>query len=96
MTSKEALEIIRTYHNQISILCKGKISSRIINAENQIEKDLEKLEKYKIANTVFISYLTMFINDVSFDTFITSQCTEEEQEICGELLKEVLEDENNL
>lgn len=45
MTSKEALEIIRAYHNQISLLCKGKLNNKIINAENQIEKDLDRLEE---------------------------------------------------
>ena len=43
----ESLEIIRDYHNQISLLCKGKLNNRIINAENQIEKDLEVLEILK-------------------------------------------------
>ena len=44
----ESLEIIRDYHNQISLLCKGKLNNRIINAENQIEKDLEVLEQLEI------------------------------------------------
>ena len=56
------------------------------------EKDQDLLEKYKIANKVFASYLRLF-NGVSFDTFITTQCTDEEQEICREIFKEVLEDE---
>lgn len=56
------------------------------------EKELEQLEKYEIANKVFVSYLMLF-NDMSFDTFITTQCTDEEQEICREVFKEVLEDE---
>ena len=47
---KEALEIIRDYHNQISLLCKGKLNNRIINAENQIEKDLDQLEKLEKEN----------------------------------------------
>ena len=47
MAHKEALEVIRTYHNQISLLCKEKLNNRIINAENQIEKDLEILEIIK-------------------------------------------------
>ena len=48
MNSREALEIIRTYHNQISLLCKGKLNNKIINAENQIEKDFELLEQLEI------------------------------------------------
>lgn len=56
------------------------------------EKEQDRLEKYKIANKIFASYLIMF-NGVSFDTFITTQCTDEEQEICREVFKEVLEDE---
>ena len=56
------------------------------------EKDLDRLEKYKIANKVFASYLILF-NGVSFDTFITTQCTDEEQEICREIFKEVLEND---
>ena len=47
MAHKEALEVIRTYHNQISLLCKGKLNNRIINKENQIKKDLDQLEKDK-------------------------------------------------
>ena len=57
-----------------------------------VMEDLEKLEKYKIANKIFSSYLILF-NGVSFDTFITTQCTDEEQEICREVFKEVLENE---
>lgn len=47
MNRKKSLEIIRDYHNQISLLCKGKLNNKIINAENQIEKDLEVLEILK-------------------------------------------------
>ena len=50
MKSKKALEIIRTYHNQISLLCKGKLNSRIINAEKQIEQDLDRLEELYYEN----------------------------------------------
>lgn len=94
MDSKEALE--RLFGSYISSKCYGINYKQDDEDYNTIKQDLDRLEKYKIANKVFISYLTMFINDVSFDTFIASQCSEEEQEICGELLKEVLEDENNL
>ena len=58
------------------------------------EKDLDRLEKYKIANKVFASYLILF-NGVSFDTFITTQCTDEEQEICKEIFKEVFENDKS-
>lgn len=63
MTSKEALEIIRDYHNQISLLCKGKLNNRIINAENQIEKDLEVLDILKgissyMSVNFFVKHLT--------------------------------------
>lgn len=68
----------------------GKI--KMFENEKLNKKDLDRLKKYEIANKVFVSYLMMF-NDMSFDTYITSQCTEEEQEICREVFKEVLEDE---
>ena len=47
MTSKEALEKIRVYYNQIILLHKEKLNNKIINKENQIKKDLDQLEKDK-------------------------------------------------
>ena len=54
----EALEIIRDYHNQISLLCKGKLNNRIVNAENQIEQDLEQLDN--LEKEIGIDLITLF------------------------------------
>lgn len=95
MNSREALEIIRTYHNQISLLCKGKLNNKIINAENQIEKDLEILEIIKnkrlSVNTLIVSIIGA-INPLKFyNEEVSSKLKLTQQEF--DLLKEWLENE---
>lgn len=98
MKSKEALEKIRAYHNQISLLCKGKLNNKIINAENQIEKDLNRIEKMEKAIKILKDKLEITINShaeyfnqpmISGNEIYTNLTQEEYK-----LLKEVLEDES--
>lgn len=101
MAHKEALEVIRTYHNQISLLCKGKLNAKIITAENQIEQDLERLERlekafdivtYKSVNILILKYCIAKGGGV--ETYNLHYKTEEQ--IAQEeydLLKEVLEND---
>ena len=90
MTSKEGLKLLET---RCRFFAQDEDElQETYEAREAIKKDLEQLEKYKIANKIFSSYLILF-NGVSFDTFITTQCTDEEQEICRDVFKEVLESE---
>lgn len=101
MTSKEALEVIRTYHNQISLLCKGKLNASIIDAENQIEQDLERLERLEKAfkilankevNLIVLKYFIEKGDGVeAYNLYYTTKerLTKEEYE----LLKEALDDD---
>ena len=91
MTSKEALILLLRSHFGDE-RAKRKVDKYYDEIENQLLTDLDRLEEYKIANKVFASYLILF-NSVSFDTFITTQCTDEEQEICREIFKEVFEND---
>ena len=96
MTSKEALEIIRTYHNQISLLCKGKLNNKIINAENQIEKDLKALEIIKEHRFLFVEKGQLYVGKCcDVELLLEEDDFEDEHEY--ELLKEVFgnEDSNN-
>lgn len=92
MTSKEALEIIRTYHNQISLLCKGKLNNRIINAENQIEKDLKALEIIKEHRFLFVEKGQLYVGRYG-DVELLLEEDDFQDEYEYELLKEVLENE---
>ena len=101
MAHKEALEVIRTYHNQISLLCKGKLNASIINAENQIEQDLDRLEMLERAfkilankevNLIVLKYFIEKGDGVeAYNLYYTTKerLTKEEYE----LLKEVLDDD---
>ena len=100
MAHKEALEVIRTYHNQISLLCKGKLNAEIVNAENQIEQDLDRLERLEKAfeilaskeiNIIVLKYFIEKGDGVeAYNLYYTTKerLTKEEYE----LLKEVLDD----
>ena len=100
MAHKEALEVIRTYHNQISLLCKGKLNASIIDAENQIEQDLDRLERLEKAfkiltnkevNLIVLKYFIEKGDGVeAYNLYYTTKerLTKEEYE----LLKEVLDD----
>ena len=100
MAHKEALEVIRTYHNQISLLCKGKLNVSIINAENQIEQDLDRLERLEKAfkiltnkevNLIVLKYFIEKGDGVeAYNLYYTTKerLTKEEYE----LLKEALDD----
>ena len=101
MVHKEALEVIRTYHNQISLLCKGKLNASIINAENQIEQDLDRLERLEKAfkiltnkevNLIVLKYFIEKGDGVeAYNLYYTTKerLTKEEYE----LLKEALDDD---
>ena len=101
MAHKEALEVIRTYHNQISLLCKGKLNAKIITAENQIEQDLERLERlekafdivtYKSVNILILKYCIAKgggVETYNLHYKTEEQITQEEYD----LLKEVLEND---
>lgn len=101
MAHKEALEVIRTYHNQISLLCKGKLNAKIITAENQIEQDLERLERlekafdivtYKSVNILILKYCIAKgggVETYNLHYKTEEQITQEEYE----LLKEVFGNE---
>ena len=101
MTHKEALEVIRTYHNQISLLCKGKLNASIIDAENQIEQDLNRLERLEKAfkiltnkevNLIVLKYFIEKGDGVeAYNLYYTTKerLTKEEYE----LLKEALDDD---
>ena len=101
MAHKEALEVIRTYHNQISLLCKGKLNAGIINAENQIEQDLDRLERLEKAfkilankevNLIVLKYFIEKGDGVeAYNLYYTTKerLTKEEYE----LLKEALEND---
>lgn len=97
MKSKEALEIlyrkdccVHTPNESCGKCDLGKNSNcKLYNYYTLLSKDLERLEELEIVIEIVKSYLIMF-NNVSFDTFITSQCTEYEEEITR---KVIIEDE---
>ena len=100
MAHKEALEVIRTYHNQISLLCKDNLTASIIDAENQTQQDLDRLDRLEKAfeilankevNLIVLKYFIEKGDGVeAYNLYYTTKerLTKEEYE----LLKEALDD----
>ena len=90
MKNKECLENI--LNSPITKSAKGCFIE--IEELKEIKQDLDRLEKLEKALNLFFCYIDT-VRPLSFDTFISSECSKEEFDLILELMKKYLEELEN-
>ena len=94
MNSKECLERLLKYANINEAELITKYGYSASNDIETIKQDLDKLEKLEKALNLFFCYIDT-VRPLSFDTFISSECSKEEFDLILELMKKYLEELEN-
>ena len=88
MNSKVCLEII---FEKLYLILTENLREDLVKP---IKQDLDKLEKLEKALNLFFCYIDT-VRPLSFDTFISSECSKEEFDLILELMKKYLEELEN-